>query len=155
MKAYAMLELNKAGWIEKEDPACGPLDAICRPVALAPCTSDIHTVWEGAIGDRHNLVLGHEGVGEIIEVGALVKDFSPGDIVIMPAITPDWGSREAQRGYSVHSGGMRVRGKDPHQRGRRQSGSASQWNRFRNRLHAFGYDADGLPCLRDGEGHVR
>ncbi|MCI1660496.1 NAD(P)-dependent alcohol dehydrogenase [Bifidobacterium psychraerophilum] len=106
MKAYAMLELNKAGWIEKEDPACGPLDAICRPVALAPCTSDIHTVWEGAIGDRHNLVLGHEGVGEIIEVGALVKDFSPGDIVIMPAITPDWGSREAQRGYSVHSGGM-------------------------------------------------
>ncbi|MDR3037505.1 MAG: NAD(P)-dependent alcohol dehydrogenase [Coriobacteriales bacterium] len=106
MKAYAMLGLNKAGWIEKDRPSCGPLDAICRPIALAPCTSDIHTVWEGAIGDRSNLILGHEGVGEVVEVGDMVKTFKPGDIVIMPAITPDWGSLEAQSGYAVHSGGM-------------------------------------------------
>jgi threonine dehydrogenase-like Zn-dependent dehydrogenase len=106
MKAYAMLGLNKTGWIEKDRPACGPLDAICRPVALAPCTSDVHTVWEGAIGERKDLVLGHEGVGEVVEVGSLVKTFKPGDIVIMPAITPDWGSLEAQSGYAVHSGGM-------------------------------------------------
>jgi threonine dehydrogenase-like Zn-dependent dehydrogenase len=106
MKAYAMLGLGKAGWIEKERPECGPLDAIVTPVALAPCTSDIHTVYEGAIGDRYNLILGHEGVGEIVEVGSLVKDFKPGDVVIMPAITPDWGSLEAQSGYAVHSGGM-------------------------------------------------
>ncbi|MFT9283524.1 alcohol dehydrogenase catalytic domain-containing protein [Bifidobacterium sp.] len=106
MKAYAMLGLNETGWVEKQDPVCGPLDALCRPVALAPCTSDVHTVWEGALGERHDLVLGHEGVGEVIEVGDLVEDFVPGDVVIMPAITPDWGSREAQRGYPVHSGGM-------------------------------------------------
>jgi threonine dehydrogenase-like Zn-dependent dehydrogenase len=106
MKAFAMLGLDRTGWIEKEKPACGPLDALVRPVALAPCTSDIHTVWEGAIGDRQNLVLGHEGVGEVVEVGELVRDFKPGDVVVMPAITPDWGSLEAQAGYSVHSGGM-------------------------------------------------
>ncbi|MFT9232831.1 MAG: NAD(P)-dependent alcohol dehydrogenase [Bifidobacterium sp.] len=106
MKAYAMLGLNETGWVEKQDPVCGPLDALCRPVALAPCTSDVHTVWEGALGERHDLVLGHEGVGEVIEVGDLVEDFVPGDVVIMPAITPDWGSREALRGYPVHSGGM-------------------------------------------------
>ncbi|MDR0435658.1 MAG: NAD(P)-dependent alcohol dehydrogenase [Propionibacteriaceae bacterium] len=106
MKAFAMLGLDKTGWIEKPRPTCGPLDAIVRPLALAPCTSDIHTVWEGAIGDRHNLVLGHEGVGEVVEVGDMVKVFKPGDRVIMPAITPDWGSLEAQSGYSVHSGGM-------------------------------------------------
>ncbi|MDR0308650.1 MAG: NAD(P)-dependent alcohol dehydrogenase [Coriobacteriales bacterium] len=106
MKAYAMLGLDKAGWIEKDRPVCGPLDAIVTPVALAPCTSDIHTVYEGAIGDRHNLILGHEGVGEVVEVGSLVKCFKPGDVVILPAITPDWGSLEAQAGYAVHSGGM-------------------------------------------------
>jgi threonine dehydrogenase-like Zn-dependent dehydrogenase len=106
MKAFAMLGLNKTGWIEKDRPTCGPLDAICRPIAVAPCTSDVHTVWEGAIGDRHDLVLGHEGVGEVVEVGELVHDFKPGDRVIFPAITPDWGSLEAQAGYSVHSGGM-------------------------------------------------
>ncbi|MCL2137365.1 MAG: NAD(P)-dependent alcohol dehydrogenase [Coriobacteriia bacterium] len=106
MKAYAMLGLNQTGWIEKDRPVCGPLDAILRPVALAPCTSDVHTVWEGAIGDRHDLVLGHEGVGEVVEVGELVKDFKVGDICIMPAITPDWSSGEAQDGYPQHSGGM-------------------------------------------------
>ncbi len=106
MKGYAMLGIGKAAWIEKERPQCGPLDAICKPISLAPCTSDIHTVWEGAIGERHNMILGHEGAGEIVEVGELVKDFKPGDRVLVPAITPDWNSLEAQAGYSMHSGGM-------------------------------------------------
>jgi len=106
MKGFAMLGIGKTGWIEKERPLCGPLDAICRPLALAPCTSDVHTVWAGAIGDRHNLILGHEGVGEVVEVGSLVKDFKKGDKVLIPAITPDWNSVEAQTGFAQHSGGM-------------------------------------------------
>ncbi len=106
MKGFAMLGIGKVGWIEKEKPQCGPLDALVKPIAISPCTSDIHTVWEGALGERRNMILGHEAVGEVAEVGALVKDFKPGDRVIVPAITPDWGSLEAQAGYSVHSGGM-------------------------------------------------
>ena len=106
MKCFAMLKIGKTGWIEKEKPVCGPMDAICKPLALAACTSDVHTVWEGAIGDRQNIILGHEGIGEVVEVGTLVKDFKPGDKVIIPAITPDWNSVEAQAGYSMHSGGM-------------------------------------------------
>ena len=106
MKGYAMLGIGKTGWIEKDVPACGPLDAIVRPIAVSPCTSDIHTVWEGAIGERTDMILGHEAVGEIVEVGSLVKDLKVGEKVIVPAITPDWGSREAQGGYAMHSGGM-------------------------------------------------
>ncbi len=106
MKAFAMLRLGQVGWIEKPRPACGPLDAIVRPIAVSPCTSDVHTVWEGALGDRHDMVLGHEAVGEVVETGSLVRDFRPGDRVIVTAITPDWGSLEAQRGYAMHSGGM-------------------------------------------------
>ena len=106
MKGFAMLGIGKTGWIEKEVPACGPLDAIVRPLAVSPCTSDIHTVWEGAIGERTSMILGHEAVGEIVKVGSLVKDLKVGDRVIVPAITPDWGSLEAQGGYSMHSGGM-------------------------------------------------
>jgi threonine dehydrogenase-like Zn-dependent dehydrogenase len=45
-------------------------------------------------------------VGEVVEVGELVRDFKPGDVCIVPAITPDWSSVEAQGGYSMHSGGM-------------------------------------------------
>ena len=79
MKGFAMLGISKVGWIEKEKPACGPLDALVRPIALSPCTSDVHTVWEGALGERTNMILGHEAVGEVADVGSLVRDFKPGD----------------------------------------------------------------------------
>nr|7F3P_A Chain A, NADP-dependent isopropanol dehydrogenase [Thermoanaerobacter brockii]7F3P_B Chain B, NADP-dependent isopropanol dehydrogenase [Thermoanaerobacter brockii]7F3P_C Chain C, NADP-dependent isopropanol dehydrogenase [Thermoanaerobacter brockii]7F3P_D Chain D, NADP-dependent isopropanol dehydrogenase [Thermoanaerobacter brockii] len=106
MKGFAMLSIGKVGWIEKEKPAPGPFDAIVRPLAVAPCTSDIHTVFEGAIGERHNMILGHEAVGEVVEVGSEVKDFKPGDRVVVSALTPDWRTSEVQRGYHQHSGGM-------------------------------------------------
>lgn len=106
MKGYAMLGIGRTGWIEKEVPVCGPNDALLRPIAVSPCTSDIHTVWEGAIGVRCDMILGHEAVGEVVETGSLVRDFKPGDRVIVPAITPDWSSVEAQAGYAMHSGGM-------------------------------------------------
>ncbi|MCD8052676.1 MAG: NAD(P)-dependent alcohol dehydrogenase [Lachnospiraceae bacterium] len=106
MKGYAMLKIGEVGWVEKDIPQCGPLDAICKPLAIAICTSDVHTVWEGAVGERHNMILGHECCAEVVEVGSLVKDFKPGDRVLVPAITPDWNSLEAQAGYAMHSGGM-------------------------------------------------
>lgn len=106
MKGFAMLRIGETGWIEKERPVCGPKDAIIKPLAVSPCTSDVHTVWAGAIGERHNMILGHEGCGVVEEVGSLVKDFKPGDRIMVAAITPDWGSLEAQAGYPMHSGGM-------------------------------------------------
>lgn len=106
MKGYAMLKIGETGWIEKERPVCGPDDAIIEPLALSPCTSDVHTVWEGAIGERHNMILGHEGCGTVAEVGSNVKDFKVGDRIMVAAITPDWQSVEAQAGFPMHSGGM-------------------------------------------------
>ena len=98
MKAFAMLKIGEVGFIEKPEPKVDPMGAIIRPIALAPCTSDIHTVYSGAIGERENLIL-------VEEVGELVRDFKPGDRVVVSAITPDWGSREAQQGFPMHSGG--------------------------------------------------
>lgn len=59
MKGFAMLGIGKTGWIEKAKPVAGPCDAIVSPLAVSPCTSDIHTVFEGAIGDRKDMILGH------------------------------------------------------------------------------------------------
>lgn len=106
MKGYAMLKIGETGWIEKPRPTCGAMDAIVKPICIAPCTSDVHTVWAGALGERHNMILGHEAVGEVVEVGKDVRDFKPGDRVIVPAITPDWGKANSQAGYSMHSDGM-------------------------------------------------
>lgn len=106
MKGYAMLKIGESGWIEKDKPQCGPMDAICKPLAVAICTSDVHTLWEGALGERHDMILGHECCAEVVEVGSLVKDIKVGDRVLVPAITPDWNSLGAQGGYPMHSGGM-------------------------------------------------
>jgi threonine dehydrogenase-like Zn-dependent dehydrogenase len=106
MKGFAMLGIGKVGWIEKDKPKAGLEDAIVRPLAVAPCTSDIHTVFEGALGEKSNIILGHEAVGEVVEVGSEVKDFKPGDRVVVPAITPDWKTIDIQRGFHQHSGGL-------------------------------------------------
>jgi alcohol dehydrogenase (NADP+) len=104
MQGLAMKKIGEIGWVEKDIPSIGPQDALVKSIAIAPCTSDVHTVWEGAVGERHDLILGHEAVGEVVEVGNLVKTLKPGDRVIVPAITPDWGSDAAQRGFSSQSG---------------------------------------------------
>ena len=106
MKGFAMKKIGEIGWVEKEIPEIGAKDALVRPTAISPCTSDVHTVWSGAIGERTDMILGHEAVGIVVKVGSEVKDFKPGDRVVVPAITPDWNSLEAQAGYSMHSGGM-------------------------------------------------
>lgn len=101
-----MIGVNKVGWIEKKKPEIGPFDALVHPLAVSPCTSDIHTVFEGALGERNDMILGHEAVGQVVEVGSEVKDFKIGDKVVVPAITPDWRSMDAQRGFPQHSNGM-------------------------------------------------
>lgn len=105
-KCLAMLGLDKIGFIEKDIQECGPFDALVKPLALAPCTSDVHTVWEHALGDKRDLVLGHEGCAEVVAVGSEVKDFKVGDRVLIAAITPDWSDVASQNGFSMHSGGM-------------------------------------------------
>lgn len=161
------LKIGESAWIEKERPKCGPLDAICRPLAVAICTSDVHTLWEGAIGDRHNMILGHECCAEVVEVGELVKDFQPGDRVLVPAITPDWNSLEAQAGYSMHSGGMLAGWKFSNFKdgvfsdyfhvndADGKPGSASGEYQCGRRLHAFRYGSHRFPWCRAGRCAVR
>lgn len=56
MKGYAMLGIGRTGWIEKEVPACGPLDAIVRPIAVSP----LHLGHPHGLGGRHRRTLGHD-----------------------------------------------------------------------------------------------
>ncbi|WP_304251708.1 NAD(P)-dependent alcohol dehydrogenase [Limosilactobacillus gastricus] len=106
MRGFAMIEPGKTGFIEKADPKVGERDALVRPLAVAPCTSDIHTVYEDALGPRTNMILGHEACGVVVEVGSDVKDFQPGDRVLVPAITPNWSDVYSQAGYATDSDGM-------------------------------------------------
>ena len=59
-------------------------DAIIRVTACAICGSDLH-IYDGMIPQmKSGDVLGHETMGEVIEVGTGVKNLRPGDRVVVP-----------------------------------------------------------------------
>ncbi|MFF7459353.1 NAD(P)-dependent alcohol dehydrogenase [Kitasatospora sp. NPDC008115] len=103
MKAFVMKEIGRVGFLEKPVPELGPGDALVRTTRALICTSDTHTV-KGGIGPRQDLTLGHEAVGVVEAVGDLVRDFRPGDRVLVGAITPDWGDPASQNGFPSQSG---------------------------------------------------
>lgn len=104
MRTFAMLGIGHTGFVQKPIPVPGPVDAVIKTTHALICTSDSHTV-RGAIGPREGLTLGHEAVGIVHQVGSEVKRFKPGDHVVVGAITPDWGSEEAQNGFPSQSSG--------------------------------------------------
>lgn len=104
MKGFGIISIGNAGWMEKDRPVAGPLDAIVKPIALAPCTSDVHN-YHGGAGPKEHVVLGHEVVGEVVEVGSMVSRFKPGDQVVVATTTPDWLSLGVQGKYNAHDHG--------------------------------------------------
>ena len=89
MRGYGIITIDMAGWLVKPNPVAGPLDAIIRPALIAPCSSDIHNLHGGA-GPKKDIILGHEAIGIIDNVGCDVKNFKKGDKVVVPSVTPDW-----------------------------------------------------------------
>ena len=58
-------------------------DALVRPLAVTRCDIDL-TIVSGKSGLPGPFALGHETAGIITEVGNAVKNFVPGDLVIVP-----------------------------------------------------------------------
>jgi S-(hydroxymethyl)glutathione dehydrogenase / alcohol dehydrogenase len=63
--------------IESED------DVILRVTATAICGSDLH-IYNGFIPQKNDMVLGHEFMGVIEEVGRGVRELKKGDRVVVP-----------------------------------------------------------------------
>jgi threonine dehydrogenase-like Zn-dependent dehydrogenase len=85
MKAVCWWGKGKVRVAEVPDPKIlNPRDAIVRVTLTAICGSDLH-LYDGYVptmmkGD----ILGHEFMGEVMEVGGEVKNLRPGDRVIVP-----------------------------------------------------------------------
>lgn len=60
-----------------------PTDAIIRVTSTAICGSDLH-IYNGMIPQPHDLILGHEFMGIVEEVGSAVTKIKRGDRVIVP-----------------------------------------------------------------------
>jgi threonine dehydrogenase-like Zn-dependent dehydrogenase len=61
-----------------------PRDAIVRITATAICGSDLHLYGGYMPTMEKGDILGHEPMGEVVEVGSAVKNLKPGDRVVVP-----------------------------------------------------------------------
>jgi len=60
-----------------------PTDALVRITSAAICGSDLH-MYDGRTAAKPGVVLGHEPLGVVVEVGSAVSKIKAGDRVVMP-----------------------------------------------------------------------
>ena len=85
MKANCWMGKRKVEVRDVPDPQIlNQRDAIVRITSTAICGSDLH-LYNGFVPTmEHGDVLGHEFMGEVMEVGRDVKNLKPGDRVVVP-----------------------------------------------------------------------
>ena len=84
MEQLTLVEQGKIEWCEVSAPHLeGPGEAVVRPLAVSRCDIDLPYVT-GLLPPPRAFALGHECVGEVVEVGDAVRSVRPGDRVIVP-----------------------------------------------------------------------
>src|SRR6476660_10241349 len=87
MKATVFHGPNDIQLEEVPRPSAGVGDAVIRVTLTTICGTDLHIV-RGEYPVKLGLVIGHEPVGVIEELGAGVTGYKVGDRVLVGAITP-------------------------------------------------------------------
>ncbi len=105
MKALVFEAPGRLKWKNVPEPVLQePYGAILHPVAISVCSSDIHTVYGGGVPKQTNHIMGHECLARIVRLGQQVRDFQVGEVVAVPAITPDWRAADVQLLNERHAG---------------------------------------------------
>ncbi|PYE53547.1 zinc-dependent alcohol dehydrogenase [Deinococcus yavapaiensis] len=85
MKALVWQGVNRVGIENVPDPQIlQPTDAIVKITSTAICGSDLHLLDGYVPTMMHGDILGHEFMGEIVDVGKDVRNVRVGDRVIVP-----------------------------------------------------------------------
>jgi threonine dehydrogenase-like Zn-dependent dehydrogenase len=87
------------------------LDAIVRLTASAICGTDLHFVRGTVPGMQEGTVLGHEGIGVVEEVGKSVRNFKPGDRVVIPSTIACGSCSYCRAGYYAQCDNANPNGK--------------------------------------------
>ncbi|WP_369044065.1 alcohol dehydrogenase catalytic domain-containing protein [Streptomyces sp. Midd1] len=88
MKALVFHGPGKSAWEAVSDPGIQEAtDVIVRVDAVTICGTDLHILKGDVPEVRPGTVLGHEAVGEVVEVGDSVRTVRPGDRVLVSCIT--------------------------------------------------------------------
>lgn len=92
MKTLVVERNGSLGIREVNKPRYGEYQALVRTIACGMCGTDVklcHRTFKGFPESVYPIMLGHEGVGEVVEVGAKVSTFKVGDRVLLPFVDPD------------------------------------------------------------------
>lgn len=103
MKANVFHGKNNFRIEEVEKPRPGPGEAVIRVTLTTICGTDLHIV-RGEYPVAPGLVIGHEPVGVIEELGEGVVGYQPGERVLVGAITPCGQCRACLSGHSSQCG---------------------------------------------------
>lgn len=87
MRAAVFEQKGKISIREVPRPNPGPGEALIRVTLTTICGTDVH-ILRGEYPVKNGLVVGHEPVGVVEAVGVGVTGYSPGERVIVGAITP-------------------------------------------------------------------
>ena len=103
------LIVKKNGALEVVDihiPPYNECQALVKTIACGICNGTdaklIHRKFKNVGPDEYPLMLGHEGVGRVVEIGAKVTTFKVGDIVLLPFVDPQDGYHSAWGAYSEY-----------------------------------------------------
>ena len=85
MKAMVLVEKGSPlVLMELQDPKPNPQQVLLRVLACGVCRTDLHILDGDLPEPKLPLVLGHEIIGEVIEIGSEVNQLSIGDRVGVP-----------------------------------------------------------------------
>lgn len=86
MKAVVFHGIGDIRLEEVDEPKIKePTDAIVTLTASAICGTDLHMIRGTVSGMEKGIILGHEGVGIVEEIGKNVRNLSAGDRVVIPS----------------------------------------------------------------------
>ena len=100
MRQLTFVRLGHVEWRDVADArVLTGLDAVVRPLVLGRCDLDVGFV-RGLAPMRESEPIGHEMIGEVVDVGDLVRSVTPGQRVMVPSQISCGTCRNCTRGFT-------------------------------------------------------
>lgn len=101
MKSLVITENKEIKVVEVPKPEYGDYGSLVKMRSCGICGTDMKIIHGNLKGfDTYPTILGHEGIGEIVETGSKVTSFKKGDFVTLPFLD------DAPKGYSSGWGAL-------------------------------------------------
>lgn len=103
MKALVYHGPGSKAWEEVPDPVIQePTDVVVRVDTTTICGTDLHILKGDVPAVTPGRILGHEGVGTVVEVGAAVRNVAAGDRVIISCVSACGSCEYCHQGLYAH-----------------------------------------------------